>query len=444
MQTLSLGPVKRTVCLLYGTFAIAVGVAADVSATPDEGAEKTAWTPWARPLAQDFVTVHRVRELDRDDQWVCVGSPDITRLPSGRLIASMELWLQAGTASLEGGIDYPEHCLIKASDDGGRTWRKISANGVTWGSLFYVNDALHMIGNHPDKRTIIVVRSPDGGSTWSKEVTLFDDAMYHGAATPVHVKNGFVYRAFEDNDRRSASFVLAGDLSKSLLDPAAWRMSNKVNPPASTPSLSRNLSKRRADRDAHGNWFLEGNVVEIRGELYVLLRTRIDVQLTAGLTSVCKLEDDGKEMTYRFVQFYPMPGGQNKFKILYDSVSGLYWTATTVVPDTYQDSQALRDRGVTVNAGNVRRILMLIYSIDGFNWFQAGCVAMSKNPLEAFHYSSQVIDGDDLLVLSRSSVGGKLPWCNHHTNMITLHRVKNFRSLALDLRKDFSYSSARE
>ena len=201
-------------------------------------------------------------------------------------------------------------------------------------------------------------------------------------------------------------------------------------------------------------------VVEIRGELYVLLRTRIDVQLTAGITSVCRLEDDGKTMNYRFVQFYPMPGGQNQFKILYDKKSGLFWTCSTMVPDPYQPPDPLADRGFSGTPGNMRRILMLNYSIDGLNWFQAGCVAMSKNPLESFHYSSQVIVGDDLLVLSRSSIGAanqyrdytwnsgvasgkaKLPYNNHDSNMITLHRVKNFRWLALDIRPDFEAAAA--
>ncbi len=87
---------------------------------------------------------------------------------------------------------------------------------------------------------------------------------------------------------------------------------------------------------------------------------------------------------------------------------------------------------------------------------------MSKNPLESFHYSSQVIVGDDLLVLSRSSIGAatgyrdytwnsgatsgkaKLPYNNHDSHMITLHRVRNFRSLALDLKPDFSISAASD
>jgi hypothetical protein len=129
-------------------------------------------------------------------------------------------------------------------------------------------------------------------------------------------------------DQGSASLVVAGDLSKDLLDPAAWRMSNKIEPPRDTPSLTRKAATKKDGRDSGGNWFLEGNVVEIRGELYVLLRTRIDVQLTAGMTSVCKLDDDGRTMKYRFVQFYPMPGGQNKFDIVFDAKSGLYWSCT--------------------------------------------------------------------------------------------------------------------
>ena len=170
----------------------------------------------------------------------------------------------------------------------------------------------------------------------------------------------------------------------------------------------------------------------------------------------------GQTMKYRFLQFYPMPGGQNKFKILYDDKSGLYWTCSSLVPDPYQDPQPLAALGFHGNPGNTRRILMLNYSLDGLNWFQAGCVAMSKNPLESFHYSSQVVVGNDLLVLSRSSLGGntgysdytwqtsnatgkaRLPYNNHDSNMITLHRVSNFRSLALDLQPDFEFSALRD
>lgn len=146
--------------------------------------------PAAEPLAQKYVVVHQVRDLDNPGKAVCVGTPDIINLPSGRLIASMELWLKLPNSGKEGGIDYPIHCKIKASDDGGSTWKQISSNGITWGSLFYVKDALYMIGNDPHKRDIRIIRSPDVGKSWSDPVSLFADSRYHGSATPVYVKDG--------------------------------------------------------------------------------------------------------------------------------------------------------------------------------------------------------------------------------------------------------------
>ena len=70
---------------------------------------------------------------------------------------------------------------------------------------------------------------------------------------------------------------------------------------------------------------------------------------------------------------------------------------------------------------------------DALNWFDAGCVAMSRSPLESFSYASQLIDGDDLLVIARTSQGGKN---QHDTNLVTLHRVVDFRNLALELRPE--------
>ena len=400
---------------------------------------------WAEPLAQDYVVVHKVRDLNHPNKCVCVGSPDIIKLPSGRLIASMELWLHIymPRSGQEGGIDYPNHCKIKISDDGGRTWNMISTNGITWGSLFYDknSDALYMLGNDPHKRDVRIVRSTDGGNTWSKPSSLFASKKtdFGGAPTSLGVKNGFVYKTFEGMSI-STMFVIAGDLSKDLLDPASWRMSNHIEPPRKAPSFQRNqeVPTMAGHRDKKGIWLLEGNVVEIGGELCVLPRTRIDVQLTTNVCSLLKINDDGRDLKLDFERFFPMPGGHNKFKIIRDDVTGYYWTVTTQVPDTSLSRAELEEKGFRGNPGNMRRIAMLCYSLDGINWVQAGCVAMSRNPREAFHYTSQVIDGDDLLVLSRSCVGPTKLHNNHDTNMITLHRVEKFRSLALDLRQDFN------
>lgn len=115
---------------------------------------------------------------------------------------------------------------------------------------------------------------------------------------------------------------------------------------------------------------------------------------------------------------------------------GLYWMVANAVTDHLQDRKPLAARGFSgVRPSDERCILNLSYSLDAFNWFCAGTVAMSPDPLESFSYASLLIDGDDLLVLSRTSLGGKN---QHDTNLITFHRVHGFRSLALDLRPRFS------
>ena len=124
------------------------------------------------------------------------------------------------------------------------------------------------------------------------------------------------------------------------------------------------------------------------------------------------------------------PGGVTKICILYDEQSDLFWLTANHPIDHLPDLGALRKRGFVGVPANERRIPNLYYGLDCFNWFQAGTVAMSRSQLESFSYPSMLIDNDDPLVLSRTSVGGKN---QHDTNLVTLHRARGFRSLALDL-----------
>ena len=93
--------------------------------------------------------------------------------------------------------------------------------------------------------------------------------------------------------------------------------------------------------------------------------------------------------------------------------------------------EKLKAMGFHQAPGNERRILMLLYSLDALNWFQAGCIAMSRDPLQSYHYAAPLIDGDDLLILSRTSSPNARH--QHDSDLVTFHRVRDFRSLALDL-----------
>ena len=234
--------------------------------------------------------------------------------------------------------------------------------------------------------------------------------------------------------------MVAGDLERDLLDPAAWRMSNRVHFPGVPDVLSQRRYQASATDKVVEDCFIEGNVIDVRGEMRVLLRTIIDGHTTGGMAAVCSLEDDGETLDYRFVQFYPMPGAQCKFHIVYDEESDLFWTTVCLPTDTWQEREPLRKIGFASPPGNERRILMLMYSLDALNWFQAGCVAMSRSVFGAFSYASQLIRGEDLLVISRTSQGG---FNQHDTNLVTLHRIERFRELALDLKPTYSRGSPR-
>jgi len=154
---------------------------------------------------------------------------------------------------------------------------------------------------------------------------------------------------------------------------------------------------------------------------------------TCHIAGVSDLDDRDGKLTLKFSQFYPFPGGQQKFHIVYDTKSDLYWMVGNLVTDPQNHTdwfRHLKRRGYKGGAGNERRILTLFYGLDGLNWLQAGVVAMAKDPLQSFMYSHMFIDGDDLLFAVRTSKQGGN---NHDAELITFHRVRGFRSLALDI-----------
>ena len=120
------------------------------------------------------------------------------------------------------------------------------------------------------------------------------------------------------------------------------------------------------------------------------------------------------------VIFFPFPGGHMKFHIIYDERDRFYWMAASHVE---------RSTGYGPPPNRERRVLGLYCSSDLFDWQLAGFIAAGKSRICSRHYASLVIDGEDLLVVSRS--GDLEAKSTHDTDLITLHRVRGFRELAL-------------
>ena len=378
-------------------------------------------------LAQDYVVVGE----SPDPENVYLGSPGIARLDSDRLVATYE-YFKRNELKLKPS-EFAGNCFIKTSDDRGLTWDHRANLTVKWPTPFSVGETLYIVGVEQGDFPMIISRSDDGGLSWSEPVKLFP-GRYYTAPTPLVFRDNKVYKAWEWSEgpmdgRRIDSQIAVGDLSKDLTETTSWRLSNKVPYPGDVPMMNFAVHNPHSDPPwDHATGWLEGNMVYIRGKTRVILRMWPHGPSNIG--GVCTLTEDGDDLRLDFDWYTSMPGGVCKFYILYDEESDLCWMTANQPTDHLQSIAALWDRGFVGVPANERRILNLYYSLDALNWFHAGTVAMSRNPLESFSYPSMLIDGEDLLVLSRTSDGGKN---QHDTNLVTLHRVSDFRSLALDL-----------
>ncbi|MBI92590.1 MAG: hypothetical protein CME05_05180, partial [Gemmatimonadaceae bacterium] len=154
-----------------------------------------------------------------------------------------------------------------------------------------------------------------------------------------------------------------------------------------------------------------------------------------GLACVAKVveSDDGSWTTQvatapsgEPMLYVPCPGGQMRFHILQDPEDGDYWLLCSQATDSMRRPDRMpADRYGLPN--NERHVLTLYFSTNCVDWCFAGIVARGDTPRQARHYASMVVDGDDLCVLSRS--GDEHAHTAHDGNLITLHTIREFRSL---------------
>ncbi len=384
--------------------------------------------PNITPLAQDFAIAARVP----NPGLYFFHDPNLARLDDGALLIAAPEWGRRDTT-------LGRSLRIVRSTDGGQTWTDLPTLPYEEGRPFVVDGRLLMFVQEQTHRDFQIVASHDRGETWTEPRTVIEGPLWN-ISTAQLIRPDALYWAMERDSSGvdyKGKVMVRWDRAKSAFDPAAWTLSNIVPPPEVPAVLTRELYPRHDRPHIHLGWsrpfvWLEPNTVEIAGRIRVFARAIIDEKATANIAAVLDYDEATNRLS--FTQFASWPGGQCKFFILHDRPSRMYWMLSNLVTNS-QDllgwGHRMRETGFTGGPGNERRWLFLHYGIDCLNWFPAGCVARWPHSVHrSFMYPSAVIDGPDLVILSRTS---RHAANQHDADLCTIHRIPNFRTLAMDL-----------
>jgi len=384
--------------------------------------------PNVEPLSQQFSIAAQVP----DHRRYFFHDPNLARMPDGTLFIAAPQWPRRRE-------DSGYELRMMRSIDGGERWQELSSLPYQEGIPFELDGRLLMFVQEKSHSHLQIVTSADYGVSWTDPITLIEGPLWNISTARV-LGNEKIFWAV-DYDLPGMSHggktMLTQDRHRSVLDPDSWKISNVVEPPEVPEVLTRNLYPSEDNTLMTHHWsnafvWLEPNTVNVGGCIRVFTRVIIDEYASAHMAAV--LDYNVQENHLEFTQLAAWPGGQCKFFVVPDQECRRYWMLSNLVTNS-QDllnwGVRMQDAGYHGGPGNERRWLFLHYSIDCLNWFPAGCIARwSESVLRSFMYPSAVIDGEDMIVLSRST---RDSGDQHDADLCTIHRVVNFRDLAMDL-----------
>ncbi|MCI1219755.1 MAG: exo-alpha-sialidase [Bifidobacterium sp.] len=345
----------------------------------------------------------------RDDAFRFSGrylaSPSIVRLPSGVLLVSMDVFVWRGAQNLT---------LLFESRDEGCSWDYVTElMPCLWGRLFLHDGVLYMLAMNCEYGDVLIGRSTDEGRSWGVPTVLFrgsgnaDVGGFHKAPMPVIEVDGQLVTAVDYGSWETgfASALLVADASGDLLDPSSWHLSGLCSADCRPQALRHVVA-------------IEGNaVVGPDGVVRDMLRLQMDGS-SPRFGKALMLKASGPDLSELcFEGVSDFNGGSNsKFEVVYDEPSQTYL--------------ALANEIVDPGLPAARNVLSLMVSKD-LRTFRVAARVVDLSDGDpgwvAAQYPSFIVDGDDLLVVSRTALNGADSY--HNSNAITFHRVKNFRTL---------------
>ncbi len=373
-----------------------------------------------------------IAESPRPDS-IFLYTPGIVEGFDGRLIVSIDYggpgtYLLDGPKSDFGDFKAGNQIRVLLSDDNGKTWRE-TPNRIPMMHeiLFKAGKSLYMIGH---SGRLLITRSDDNGETWSEVSVLCPEPRWHQSCTPVDIHDGKVTLVYEKWVAEGHKWpgvgpvLMQAKVDADLTDPANWKFSELYNPDedmeASRPSGIPVVKEGQPG-------LLETNVVRVFDEnnpfydptgksVVLMMRANTGFPDIGVMMKGVEKEDGSlavEKLHYKDGDMYfaHIPGADLKFYVCYDPESRLYWLLHSQIDGRMSG----------------RRRLALSFSPNLIHWTFAGLVAVGPADNASRHYATMMISGDDLLIVSRS--GDERARTAHDGDLVTFHRVKDFRQL---------------
>ena len=386
--------------------------------TPEETYEFTVWrsdmsehsaTRLVRVGLTRGVVINYIHPEDYFCRYsgVCPASPSIVKLPSGKLLASMDI--------LYGTTD-EKITPIFESCDGGKSWHYLTElYPCHWGRLFVHRGALYCIGEGGNM--LLIGRSDDEGRTWRTPTALAQGAKrdygIHKGATPVVEYSGRIYTSIEFGAWgfwRFYNIMLSAPADADLLDPTNWTLTEPMHV---TPEM--------LGYDVPDVTCAEGNAVATENGIYNYLRVDPHSSVaptfqTVNRAVILKADESNPDAALAFDKLIELPCGlRNKFEVRRTPDGSGY----VAVGNEYADGHRLRS------------ILTLAVSNDGINFKNAHRIldvrCDEREDIKDIAYSDPAIDfdGDDIVIVLRVAANGAMDF--HNNNMVCLFRVENYK-----------------